>query len=98
MTNGINKWKRPDLILAKKEINRSSNFCCIALARIAFVMDGQLDEKDGQMMSNAIVANRLLAAEASKFGLDGWLDEQTMSNTIVGNGLVAEATNRELSF
>ena len=56
----------------------------------------------GQMMSNAIVANRLLPAEASKFGLDGWLDglldEQTMSNAIIGNGLLAQATNKEISL
>ena len=50
------------------------------------------------MMSNAIVANRLLAAEASKFRLDGWLDEQTMSNAIVDNGLLAKATNKEISL
>ena len=40
------------------EVNRSSSFCCIARARIVFRMDGQT-------MSNAIVADRLVAAEAT---------------------------------
>ena len=40
------------------EVNRSNTFCCIAHARILF-------RTDGQTMSNAKVADWLLAAESN---------------------------------
>ena len=46
----------------KKLSKSSSRFCCIDHARSLLQIEGQ---KDGQMMSHAIVANRLLAAKAT---------------------------------
>ena len=42
--------------------NRSSSFCCIAQMRILLQREGQ---KDGQMVSNTMVANQLLTAKAT---------------------------------
>ena len=50
MTDGIKKWEQHalstqnDLTLQKKpKVNQSSNFCCIACARIAFWTDRWTD-------------------------------------------------------
>ena len=45
--------------LKKKEVNRSSSFCCIAHTRIVFQTDRWIDDEQ------TIVADRLLAAKAT---------------------------------
>ena len=46
----------------KNEVNQSSSFCCITLTRMLFQTEAL---KHGQMMSNAIVADWMLAADAT---------------------------------
>ena len=59
--------------IEKKEVNRSSSFCCIARARVPFRMDGQ-------MMSKAIVSDQMLAAEATNNGTQDGLMPQPCCN------------------